>query len=83
MSPHKALGMKTFEEVFIWRQPKIGHFKIFGCLVYCHVPSEKRTKLEATAEKGIFIGYNENSKAYKFYIPSLKKTMVRSLEEGS
>jgi hypothetical protein len=40
-------------------------------------PSEKRTKLEPTAEKGIFVGYSETSKAYRIYIPSLKKTMVR------
>jgi hypothetical protein len=53
-SPHKALGRKTPKEIFTGRRPKIGHFGIFGCLVYCHVPSKKRTKLKATAEKGIF-----------------------------
>jgi hypothetical protein len=51
--------------------------RIFGCLVYCHVPSEKRTKLEATAEKGIFVGYSETSKAYRVYILALRKTVVR------
>jgi hypothetical protein len=77
MSPHKALGRKTPEEVFKGRRPEIGHFRIFRCLVYCHVPLEKRRKLEATAEKGIFVGYNKNSKAYIVYIPSLRKTVVR------
>jgi hypothetical protein len=77
MSPHKVLGRKTLEEVFTGRKLKVGHFRIFGCLVYCHVPSEKRTKLEATTEKGIFVGYNETSKAYKVYILSLRKTLVR------
>jgi transposase InsO family protein len=76
-SPHKVLGRKTPEEVFTGRRPEVGHFRIFGCLVYCHVPSEKRTKLEATAEKGIFVGYSETSKAYRVYIPSLRKTVVR------
>jgi hypothetical protein len=27
-------------------KPEIGHLRIFGCLVYIHVPVEKRMKLE-------------------------------------
>jgi hypothetical protein len=76
-SPHKALGRKTPEEVFTGKRPEIGHLRIFRCLVYCHVPLERRTKLEAIAEKGICVGYNKNSKAYRVYIPSLRKTVVR------
>lgn len=30
---------------------------------------EKRTKLEPSSHKGIFVGYSETSKAYKVYIP--------------
>jgi hypothetical protein len=63
MSSHKVLGRKTPEELFTGKKPNIGHFRVFGCLVYCHVPSEERTKLEANAKKGIFVGYSENSKA--------------------
>ena len=48
-SLHRALGCKTPEEMFTGKKPEIGHFRIFGCLTYSHVPSEKRTKLEATA----------------------------------
>ena len=33
-------------------------------------------KLEPSAKKGIFVGYNETLKAYRVYIPTLKKTMV-------
>ena len=71
------MGRKTPEEVFTRRRLEIGHFRIFGCLVYCHVPSEKRKKLKATTKKGIFVGHSENSKAYRFYILSLRKTVVR------
>jgi hypothetical protein len=35
---------------------EIGHFRIFGCLVYIHVPVEKRMRLEPLGEKGIFVG---------------------------
>jgi hypothetical protein len=50
-------------------KPEVGHICIFGCLVYIHVPIEKRTKLEASRKKGLFVGYNETSKAYMVFIP--------------
>ena len=46
-------------------------------MTYCHVPSEKRTKLEPTAEKGIFVGYDETVKAFHIYLPSQRKVVVR------
>ena len=53
-------------------------FRIFGSLTYSHVPSEKRTKLEPTAEKGIFVGYDETVKAFHIYLPSQRKVVVRT-----
>jgi hypothetical protein len=50
-------------------KPEVGHFRIFGFLVYIHVPEEKITKLDPSGKKGIFVGYNESSKAYPIYIP--------------
>ena len=37
----------------------------------------KRTKLEPTAEKGIFVGYDETAKAFCIYLPSQRKVVVR------
>jgi hypothetical protein len=76
-SPHKVLGSKTHEEAFTGRKPEIGHFRIFGCLTFSHVPLEKRTQLDPTVEKGILVGYSETSKAYRIYIPAPRKTIVR------
>ena len=45
------------------------HLKIFGCLVYLHVPKEKRSKVDSSRKKGIFVGYSEQSKYYRIYIP--------------
>ena len=36
--PHRRLRDMTLEEAFIGEKPKIGHLRIFGCLVYDHVP---------------------------------------------
>ena len=50
---------------------------IFGCVTYSQVPKEKRTKLDPTAGKGIFVGYNETSKDYWIYILALRSVVVR------
>jgi transposase InsO family protein len=76
MSSHKVLGDKTHEEDFSGKKPKVGYFRIFGCLTYSHVPTEKRTKIEPMKKKGIFVGYNETSKSFRIYILSLRNIVV-------
>jgi hypothetical protein len=65
---HDALGFKTSEEMFSGNKPEVIHLKIFGCLVFLHIPKEKRTKLDPSGNKGIFVGYCEVSKAFIIYI---------------
>jgi hypothetical protein len=67
---------KTLEEVFLGIKPKVGHLRIFGCPVYIQVPKEKRTKMEPSSKNGVFVGYNENSKAYKIYVPGQRQIEV-------
>jgi hypothetical protein len=76
-SPHRAVGSMTPEEAFSGKKPEVGHFRIFGCITYSYVPFEKRTKMEPMAERGIFVGYSETSKAFRIYLPSLRKTVLR------
>ena len=59
--------------MFSGEKPKVSHLRIFGCPVYVHVPKEKRSKLEPPGKKGIFVGYNESSKAYRVYIPGFRQ----------
>ena len=68
---------ETPKDCFSGKKPEVSHFQIFGSLTYSHVLSEKRTKLEPTAEKGIFVGYDETSKAFRIYLPSQRKVVVR------
>jgi hypothetical protein len=67
----------TPKEAFSGKKPEVGHFQIFGCITYSYVPFEKRTKLEPMAERGIFVGYSDTSKAFHIYLPSLRKTVLR------
>ena len=61
---HSALGNKTLEEMFTGENPEVSHLKIFGCPVYIHIPKEKRSKLDPSGKKSMFIGYSEKSKSY-------------------
>ena len=38
-----------------------------GCLAYVRIPDPKRRKLASRVYEYVFIGYAENSKAYRFY----------------
>jgi len=58
-SPHHILGMKTREEDFSGKRPDVGHFKIFGSLVYCHMTKDARKKIKPTAKLGILVGYTD------------------------
>ena len=70
-TPHRVLNNKTPEEVLSGKKPKVIHLRIFSCPVYIHIPREKRTKLDPSGKKGIFVGYSENSKAYRIYFKKI------------
>ena len=62
--PHTALGRKTPKEVLTSTRPNV------GSVCYCHVHVDNRKKLDPSGEKGLLVGYNEISKAYRVYIPA-------------
>ena len=64
ITPHCLLVNKTLEEAFLGEKPEVNHLRIFGFPVYIHIPKEKRTKLDPFGRKGIFVRYNDTSKAY-------------------
>jgi hypothetical protein len=85
MSPQNILVKMTPKETFTGRRPDVENIRIFGCLTYSHVPSEKRTKLDPTTQQGILVEYLEVSKSYQIYIPSLRRVVVSRdviFEEG-
>ena len=66
--PHKVLGSKNPEVAYSGKKPKVGHFKIFGCLTYSHIPSEKMTNLEPQQRRVSLLGMTRFQKptAYIF-----------------
>ncbi|KAJ1530288.1 hypothetical protein ONE63_005209 [Megalurothrips usitatus] len=55
----------TPEEAWSGKPVDVSHLRIFGCDAYAHIPKEKRGKLDPKAERYIFPGYCEKSKAYR------------------
>ena len=51
--------------------------RFFGFVAYAHIPYQLRKKLDSKGEKCIFVGYSEESKAYRLYNSSTKKFMIR------
>ena len=74
--PHSALDSKTPKEVFTGKKPDVSHFTVFGCSIYFHVLKAKRSKLDAFGKKGMFLGYNETSKAYRVYVPGQREVEI-------
>ena len=42
----------------------------------CHIPSERRSKLDDKSEKYILIGYDSNTKGYKLHNLDTGKTIL-------
>ena len=66
---HSSLGFNTLEEMFTGKNLEVSHINIFGFPIYVHILKEKRTKLDPSRHKGIFVGYCEVSKSFRIYIP--------------
>ena len=55
--------------MFIYKKLEVSLLKIFGCPVFVHIPKEKRTKLDPSGKKGIFVEYCNVSKTFRIYVP--------------
>ena len=50
--------------------------RIFGCLVYVHIPIEERLKLDSKSKKCIFLGFEKGVKGYKLWDPVAQKVVI-------
>jgi len=75
-SPHQILEMKTPEEAYSSKMPDIGHFRIFGSSVYCHVAKDGWKNLQLTTKLGIFLEYTDTPQNYRVYLLTNKMMVV-------
>jgi hypothetical protein len=58
-----VLENKTPKKMFSGEKPEVSH-------------SEYLAALDPSGKKGIFVGYNDTSKAYRIYIPGHRKVEI-------
>lgn len=70
-SPTNAVGKqfetKTPAEIWFGQKPNLSHLRIFGSECYNHIPSEKRSKLQAKSSKCIMLGYCATFGTYRLW----------------
>ena len=74
-SPISTLVNMTPFEALFKKKPSVKHLKVFGSECYAHIPKEIRQKLDAKASKCIFLGYGEDTKAYRLSEVGTKKVI--------
>ena len=69
---------KTSYEIWKGKKPNFSHFRVFGCICYILNDREKLGKFQAKSDKGVFLGYSINSRAYRVF--NLRtKTIMESI----
>jgi hypothetical protein len=74
--PTKSVKNQVPYEAWSGKNKNVSHLNILRCVSYAHVPKEMRIKLVERSEKCVFIGYSEDSKAYRLYNPVTKKYFI-------
>ena len=74
-SPTKIVKKIVPQEAWIGTPCSVSHFRTFGYTSYVHVPKQLRNTLDDSSEICIFLGYDEDSKAYKLY-NSMNKNVI-------
>ena len=59
------------------KKPNLQHIRVFGCMVYSHVPEGKRKKLDNRAQKLRFIGYTDTACNYKVWDEETRRSYIR------
>jgi hypothetical protein len=68
-APTCSLDGRTPYEVWHGKKPSVRHLCTFGCVVYVKDTKPHLVKLDARGKKGVFIGYETGSKAYRVFDP--------------
>lgn len=76
LSPTYAVAYKNPHEAWFGTKPSVNHLRVFGCVAYTQIPAQKLQKLDKKAEKGVFVGYSQEAKAYRIYIPTSRKIVI-------
>ena len=69
-------GLTPYQQWY-GEQPNLENIRVFGCVVYAHIPGGEREKLDKKAQKLRFIGYTETQSNYKVWDEEKRKCYIR------
>lgn len=78
--PNSANPAKSPYEVCFGARPSLSELRVFGSAGYAHIDKSKRQKLDPKSYRCMFLGYAENSKAYRVLDVQSEKVRI-SLDE--
>lgn len=62
--PSSAIEFSIPERLWSQKETSLQHLRPFGCDVWSHIPSQYRSKFDATASPGIMLGYSDHPANY-------------------
>ena len=68
--------MKTPYKVFYKEKPSVSYFRIFGSVCYVIVFDQLRAKMDAKAQKYVFVGYDLERKGWRCMDPHTLKVVT-------
>ncbi|KAG8064903.1 hypothetical protein GUJ93_ZPchr0004g39485 [Zizania palustris] len=68
-------GMTPFESWYGFKPP-VHFFRVFGCVAHVKVAGDHLKKLDDRSVPMVFIGYEEGTKAYRFFNPKTKRVHI-------
>lgn len=69
----RAGAKATPHELWCGVRPTVAHLRTFGCRVFVLTPAKLRRKLSPRGQPGIFVGYEDGSKAYRVLVAGTVK----------
>jgi hypothetical protein len=77
-SPTQSVDGTTPYEVWHGMKPKVHFLRTFCCVAHMKQGDKRLTKLEDQSTSMVFIGYEQGSKAWRFYDPVTDRVHVSS-----
>jgi len=68
---------QTPYQLWYGEKPNLKHVRVFGCVVYTHIPDRECKKLDKKAQKLRFIGYTETPSNYKVWDEEKHRCYIR------
>ena len=67
---------KTPYELWYGKPPDVEKFRVFGTECFAHIPAERRRKLDKKTNKGYLVGYLDDGRGYRVYVPTVRNVIL-------